>query len=146
MASDVHLQFDAAFELISLQLDMSFVESSLLALGLVLALSTHPASTGAVVLDILPNLANLTRINSTRTYSTGVKETLEITCTGDYFGFNPSIPDCYSALGHIPPDHQQFLWGLRHTGLGDSVFPLPYRMMGGEFLCHGRYRLLTALP
>ena len=108
---------------------MLSIELTYWALSLLLALSTYPPRVKPVItLDHFPDLGNLTKINST-----GVKQPLEITCTGDYFGHNPSISDCHSALSHIAPDHVQFLWGLRHRGLGDSVFPLPYRMMGGEF-------------
>ena len=101
-----------------------------LGLGLLLALSTDPVKVETLTLDhrYLADLAN-----STRTNSTGAQGGSEITCTGEYFGYNPSISDCYSALRRLAPDHDQTLWGLRHTGLGDSVFPLPYRIMGGEF-------------
>lgn len=114
---------------------MLYIYLTVLALRQVLALSTYSASVDPVPRDhrYLPNLANLTR-----TKSIGALRALEITCNGEYFGFNPSISDCQSALNHIAPDYEQFLWGLRHTGLGDSVFPLPYRMMGGEFLRRDR--------
>ena len=107
---------------------MLSIELTSWALSLVLALSTYPPRVKTVTPDHFTDLANSTRINST-----GLKQALEITCNGEYFGHNPSISDCHSALSHIAPDHVQFLWGLRHRGLGDSVFPLPYRIMGGEF-------------
>ena len=56
---------------------------------------------------------------------------LDIKCSGDHFGWSPSISDCESAKGYIVPDSTRYAWGERRTGLGDSVFPLPYRIMGG---------------
>ena len=120
---------------------MLSIELTILGLSLVLALSTYPARVKPLTVNPLPSLANSTRANST-----GVERRLDIRCTGEYFGVHPSISDCQSALRHIAPDHEQFLWGLRHTGLDDSVFPLPYRILGGGFFRHDKQRLLTALP
>ena len=114
-----------------------------LGLGLLLALLTYSVKVEPLTLD-LRHLAELA--NSTRTNSTNVQQASEIMCTGEYFGYNPSISDCYSALRRMAPDHEQVLWGLRHTGLGDSVFPLPYRIMGGELFRSERGRTLTARP
>lgn len=57
---------------------------------------------------------------------------LVIHCSGEHFGFNPNIADCQSAKEFISPDSVQYEWGPRHSGLGSTVFPLPYRMMGGK--------------
>lgn len=59
---------------------------------------------------------------------------LDVKCSGNYFGFNPSIVDCGAAKEIITPDTAQHLFGERHTGLGDDVFPLPFRVMGGKLL------------
>lgn len=57
---------------------------------------------------------------------------LRITCSGEHFGVNPNIVDCESAKEYMTPDSVQYTWGTRHTGLGPNVFPLPYRIMGGQ--------------
>ena len=57
---------------------------------------------------------------------------LHIRCSGDHFGFNPNIADCESAKEYITPDSIQYTWGARHSGLERTVFPLPYRIMGGQ--------------
>ena len=62
----------------------------------------------------------------------GVGATVEIICSGDQFGFAPSISDCESAKEYITPDYTQYTWEYRHTGLEETIFPLPYRIMGGE--------------
>ena len=58
---------------------------------------------------------------------------LDIKCSGAHFGWSPSISDCESAKGYIVPDSTQYPWGQRQSGLGDDVFPLPYRIMGGKW-------------
>ena len=57
---------------------------------------------------------------------------LDIACSGEHFGRNPSVSDCQSAWHHIAPDFTQATWGQRHSGLERTIFPLPFRMMGGE--------------
>lgn len=82
------------------------------------------------VLQLLPasNLTVLPKLNAGSTDNAG----LEIRCSGEHFGDNPNIADCESAKEHLSPDSVQYAWGARHTGLGPSVFPLPYRIMGGQ--------------
>lgn len=58
---------------------------------------------------------------------------LRTECSAEHFGFNPVISDCQDARDHISPDFVQHMWGIRHTGLPDTFFPLPYRIMGSEF-------------
>ena len=57
---------------------------------------------------------------------------LDIKCSGSHFGWRPSLSDCQSAKEYIAPDSTRYPWGQRKMGLGDNVFPLPYRVMGGE--------------
>lgn len=56
----------------------------------------------------------------------------EIHCSGEHFGINPNIADCESAKEYISPDSVQYTWGDRHSGIEEAVFPLPYRIMGGQ--------------
>lgn len=60
-----------------------------------------------------------------------VSSSLDILCSGKHFGFHPSFLDCQAAQQTIIPDMTQHIFGERHTGLGDDVFPLPFRVMGG---------------
>ena len=57
---------------------------------------------------------------------------LVVRCSGQHFGWSPSISDCESAKANIVPEVVQYTWGERRTGLSDEVFPLPFRVMGGE--------------
>ena len=57
---------------------------------------------------------------------------LVVRCSGQHFGWSPSISDCESAKANIVPEVVQYTWGERHTGFSDDVFPLPFRVMGGE--------------
>ena len=83
----------------------------------------------------LPNL-NVSSTSDASSYNVTSPEnavSLEITCSGEYFGYGPSIADCESAKSYITPDSTQHTWGERHTGLPDTTFPLPFRVMGGKF-------------
>ena len=82
------------------------------------------------VLQLLP-ASNLTSSPVPNAASTD-NAALEIHCSGEHFGHNPNIADCESAKEYLSPDSVQYAWGARHTGLGPSVFPLPYRIMGGQ--------------
>lgn len=62
---------------------------------------------------------------------------LQTKCS-EHFGVNPVFSDCQSARDHISPDAVQYLWGARHTGLPDNVFPLPYRIMGRKLFRRNR--------
>ena len=64
-------------------------------------------------------------------------ESLQTECS-EQFGVNPVFSDCQSARDHISSDVAQYLWGARHTGLPDNVFPLPYRIMGRKLLRENR--------
>lgn len=55
---------------------------------------------------------------------------LDIFCSGEHFGFSPGMIDCGSAKESIAPDATPWLFGERHTGHGDDVFPLPFGLMG----------------
>lgn len=92
----------------------------------------------------LPNPAitpNDPRIRSFQNLSTSLNVSstpnlnavLDIKCSGSHFGLNPNIVDCGSAKETISPDITQHIFGQRHTGLGDDVFPLPFRTVGGMF-------------
>lgn len=84
----------------------------------------------------LPQLlpaSNLTTLSELSASSTANAD-LKIQCSGQHFGVNPNIADCQSAKEYLSPDFVQYTWGLRHTGLGEDIFPLPYRIMGGQKL------------
>lgn len=94
------------------------------------ALSPPSSSSSNLPLLLLP-ISNLTTSSTTNT-SSSENPALRLHCTGEHFGFNPNIADCESAKEHITPDSVQYTWGARHTGLGPTVIPLPYRIMGGQ--------------
>lgn len=72
------------------------------------------------------NLTTLTKLN----VPSPVNSALEVHCNRHY-GLHPDLVDCENAKEHILPEYGQITWGERHTGQGPSVFPLPYRIMGG---------------
>ena len=74
------------------------------------------------------NLSALTMLNA----SSPNTPSLVVHCSGEHFGFNPDLTDCGSAKGFLSPDHEQHTWGVRHTGQGPGILPLPYRIMGGQ--------------
>ena len=57
---------------------------------------------------------------------------LKIECDGQKYGFNPNVPDCQQARTFYKRSAQLFTYGERHSGHGTDVFPLPYRLMGGQ--------------
>ena len=57
---------------------------------------------------------------------------LKIECNGQKYGFNPNVPDCQDARTLYKRSAQPFTYGERHSGHGVDVFPLPFRLMGGE--------------
>lgn len=61
---------------------------------------------------------------------------LDIQCDGAKYGFNPSLSDCERARSYIAPDLDQMDFGERHTGLPESIFPLPYIVMGDKAECY----------
>lgn len=71
---------------------------------------------------------------STLPSNTSSSETaaLRTLCSGEHFGSNPNIRDCESAFAHMAPDSVQYTFGDRHSGLDNTVIPLPYRIMGGR--------------
>ena len=82
----------------------------------------------------ITNAANLTNILDPHVMNVstpGSGGLLDIKCSGSHFGYSPSISDCESARRYITPDSEQYTWGQRHTGLEATVFPLPFRTMGG---------------
>ena len=76
------------------------------------------------------DISSLLNVSSRNT--TSFENKLDISCNGEHFGYGPSISDCESAKQHIAPEMVQHTWGERHSGLDNTVFPLPYRVMGGE--------------
>ena len=80
----------------------------------------------------LPTFNSNTTSSSTPNASSTEDAALDIRCSGEHFGYNPNIIDCESAKEHVTPDSVQYTWGNRHTGLEAIVFPLPYRIMGGQ--------------
>lgn len=72
------------------------------------------------------NLTTLPKLN----VSSSDNSALKVHCSKN-FGLNPDIVDCETAKEQISPEYGLITWGERHTGLGPSVFPLPYRIMGG---------------
>ena len=87
----------------------------------------HPSS---AVTELL-STSNLTTL-PTPDISADENAGLLIRCNGEHFGVNPNIADCASAKEYISPDSVQYTWGERHSGLETTVFPLPYRIMGGQ--------------
>ena len=57
---------------------------------------------------------------------------LKIECDGQKYGFNPNVPDCQDARTLYKRSAVPFTYGERHSGHGVNVFPLPFRLMGGE--------------
>ena len=55
-----------------------------------------------------------------------------VRCNGDLYGYNPNIVDCERAAAAIIPDGEQLIWGERHTGLPQDIFPLPFAIFGGK--------------
>lgn len=60
---------------------------------------------------------------------------MSVQCDGARFGYSPNLRDCQSAMKYIHPDSEQRTWKERDTpGLTDDEFPLPYRVMGGNYV------------
>ena len=109
---------------------------SILALMLAIAVHLIHAQSGPSPDPDSPNFADdsyLSALNlsTSNTSLTANPLPLDIKCSGSHFGWRPSISDCESAKDYIAPDSTRYPWGQRRTGLGDNVFPLPYRVMGG---------------
>lgn len=64
--------------------------------------------------------------------NTSATNSLQIECNGAVYGFDPNIADCQGAAQSIIPDTDQMIWGERHTGLPDDIFPLPFAVFGGK--------------
>ena len=77
---------------------------------------------------------NLTDLDLTVPFNTSTPNlnALDIQCDGSKYGFNPNLADCDGARSYIAPDSEQQVFGERHTGLPDNVFPLPYAIVGGK--------------
>lgn len=82
---------------------------------------------------------------SNTTVSPGNINSLRTECSGQHFGLNPVISDCQCARDHISPDFVQHMWGIRHTGLPDTYFPLPYRIMGSESPAHNHAQFVETI-
>ena len=96
------------------------------------ALSPSSSSSSSSTLSQLLPILNSTTLSTLNASSTSENAALTIHCSGDHFGFHPNIADCESAKEYISPDSVQYTWGARHSGLERTVFPLPYRIMGGQ--------------
>ena len=57
---------------------------------------------------------------------------LQIQCDGEKYGFNPNVNDCQNARSYYKRSSRLFTYGERHSGHPTDVFPLPFRLMGGE--------------
>lgn len=97
-----------------------------------LASPLQAPSSPHLALSQLPHMFNSSAF-STLNKSSSENSGFEISCSGEHFGFNPNIADCESAKEYITPDSVQYSWGDRHTGLPRTTFPLPYRIMGGQW-------------
>lgn len=87
---------------------------------------TRPSAPSAILLS--PNKP-IVSVNT----STGVS--MSVQCDGARFGYSPNLRDCQSAMKYIHPDSEQRTWKERDTpGLTDDEFPLPYRVMGGNYV------------
>lgn len=56
-----------------------------------------------------------------------------VDCNGDHFGYNLNLGDCQDAASYLSVDSRQWTFSQRHAGMGESEFPLPYRLMGGMY-------------
>ena len=99
-----------------------------LAVSLVLALAGPLKDAGEQTIQLLP-----TNISGTE-FAGGFNSSneLEIECDGQKYGFNPNVPDCQNARTLYKRSARLFTYGERHSGHGVDVFPLPFRLMGGE--------------
>ena len=71
----------------------------------------------------------------------------QIQCDGDRYGLNPNLSDCQNARSYYKRSKQLFTYGERHSGHDIDVFPLPYRLMGGNYLsCGTRSTLDNRVP
>lgn len=97
-------------------------------------LATPLQITAGQTIDMSP-ATNLT-LSTTITTSANAsyENAFDIRCDGAAYGFNPSLSDCEGARSYIVPDTEQYEFGERHTGLPESVFPLPYMIIGGMYL------------
>ena len=55
-----------------------------------------------------------------------------IRCHGIRYGFNPNVDDCMSALRYIQRGWQLVSFADRQHPPTPEIFPLPFRLMGGE--------------
>lgn len=120
------------------------ITAALLSIASTLALAYPQVSTSSTgSIRIHENSTTKPSISPSNTTSSG--NNLNIICSGEHFGFQPTISDCQSAREYIAPDYTQHSWGQRHTGLDSTTFPLPFRSMGGKFTIHGNFSLFLFL-
>ena len=64
---------------------------------------------------------------------------LYVECSGDKYGGDLILADCENTKSMITFDSRQFQWAVRHTPefRSESMFPLPYRLMGGMLRSKG---------
>lgn len=87
----------------------------------------------ALQLSSLPNLPEFYPSNQSNSSSgPSTENRFHVECDGDYFGYNLNIGDCQDAESYITVDSTQRTFAQRHTGMEQSAFPLPYRLMGGR--------------
>ena len=63
-----------------------------------------------------------------------------IECDGDSYGYNLDFSDCKNAKNYIVYDSRQFVFGQRDSPTFNkgTMFPLPYRILGGKSCGHDR--------
>ena len=99
-----------------------------LAFCLILTLAGPLQDAGEQTTQLLP-----TNISGTEFPGFNASNELKIECNGQKYGFNPNVPDCQNARTLYKRSAQLFTYGERHSGHGPDVFPLPFRLMGGEY-------------
>lgn len=111
-----------------------FISYSFLAL---IVLARPSQGTDDQIINLFPNLKfrSLDLLSpsnaSIQDLNTSSRRGLNIQCDGAKYGFNPSLSDCQVARGYIVPESEQLVFGERHTGLPQDIFPLPWVIMGG---------------
>lgn len=86
----------------------------------------------ALQLSTLPDLSEFYPSNpSTSSPGLSTENGFHVECNGAHFGYNLNLGDCQNAESCLSPDSRQWNFAQRHTGMEDTTFPLPYRLMGG---------------
>ena len=99
-----------------------------LAVRLMLTSAGPLQDAGEQMIQLLPT--NISENESAGEFN--ASNALKIECDGQKYGFNPDVPDCQNARTFYKRSAQLFTYGERHSGHGAGVFPLPFRLMGGQ--------------